>query len=116
MNGNTDSLERFKTYVVYGTAATLVVGGTILLGALIVLKYVPAEVGLASAMLLIGGAAQFLFGALNQKQAEQAIERANLVARSTVNGYIQAPNAPTSPAPTNHPGGNDPQGGGVDGG
>ena len=93
-----DGLDRFKTVVVYGTAAIAVLGGLAVLTLLMVVDKLDVEVGVPSLLIIIGGGVQFLFAEVQSKRTEQAMERANLVARSTVNGYVQAPNAPVTPA------------------
>ena len=81
-------IERFKTVTVYGTAAIAVLGGLAVITYLMLAKIVAPEVGIPVLVLVIGGAVAFLFGEVQSKRTEQAIERANLVARSTVAGEI----------------------------
>lgn len=84
----TDTLERSKTLAVYGTAVTLVLAGNAGLFALILLDLLDAIAGVAIIGAQIGAGSQFLFGVIASKQTEQVMERANLVARSTVSGEV----------------------------
>lgn len=80
----TDALERFKGLIVYGTAAIVVIGGMVLIGAMMLLSIIEADIGVPSLTLVIGGGVQFLFSEAQSRRTEQTMERANLVARSTV--------------------------------
>lgn len=79
-----DEMDRFKNYIVYGTAAATVLGALALLGVFMWLGIIGPDVGVPAIMVLAGGAAQLLFGAIQSRQTEKAIERANIVARSTI--------------------------------
>ena len=88
-----DHLLRFKTYVVYLTAAAAVLGGLAVITYLMIDGLVSPDIGIPVLVLVAGGAVQFLFAELQSKRTEQAIERANLVARSTVDGPVNPSDA-----------------------
>lgn len=79
-----DPHEKVKTWTVYGTAAIVVVGGMVLIGAMMLIGIIQPDIGVPSLTLVIGGAVQFLFAEAQSRRTESTMERANIVARSTV--------------------------------
>ena len=79
-----DAYERVKSFAVYGTATFAVVGGLLLVGAMTLFGIISADIGVPAIMVIIGAAVQFLFAEAQSRRTEATMERANIVARSTV--------------------------------